>query len=133
MFWSLLLFLSSLCWTHYSSNKLISSYHTHRIYFLMTFSWRALHWICNWSWIIVSWFCSTGDIIWLNNDTIFTRNPRITDGWIMIWLKLAIAYAFTVVLIWIILKPIKIDWVPVGRSSYISWGSHIVFVLHFLR
>ena len=67
VFWSLLLFLSSLCWTHDSSNKLISTYHAHAFYFLMTFCWWALHRICDWPWIIVSWFCATSDIVGLNN------------------------------------------------------------------
>lgn len=133
MLWCWLFIRLSLSWTHNSSNKLISTYHTHTIYLLMTFSRWALYWIGNWSWVVISRFCATSDITWLYNDTVFAWNPWITNWWVMIWLKFAVPNTFTVILIWIVLQTIQIDRIPIGWSSYISWRSHIVlFVLQFL-
>lgn len=134
MLWGLWLLLSSLNWTHHSSYKLIPANHAHRIYLLMaTFRWWALNRICNWSRIIVSWFCTTIYIVRLYNYTIFTWNPRVTYGRVMIWLKLAITNAFTIVLIRVVLYTTQINRISIGWSSYISRRSHVLFVLQLLR
>ena len=103
VFWCLLLLLHCcLCRTHHSSNKLISANHTHTV-FCVTLCWRTLNRISNRSWIIISGFGATRYIIRLYDYTIFAWNPRIAYWWIVAWLEFAVADAFTVILIWILL------------------------------
>ena len=129
MLWCWLFILWCLSWTHHSSNKLITTNHTHTVYLLMTFCRWSLYRIGNRSWVVVSRFCTTSYIAWLYDDTILTWNPWITYWWVMIWLKFAISNTFTIILIWVILQTVQINWIPIGWSSYISRGSHVVLFI----